>query len=108
MTRKRTRPRAKVEPEIHVEHRESGTVVDEKITTPRQQYEVGAFARVRVGGSVTQNMGDFNSVRVSVEVEMPCKPTTMDIEETYNLLSEQVDGFLENELNQATGEEPSE
>lgn len=106
-TPRRRRPVREVEPDLHVERRESGKVVDEKKRTPRQVQEadrdrVDAFARVRVGGSVTQNMGDFNSVRVSVEVELPCKPTTMDIEETYGLLSEKVDEFLERELELAT------
>jgi hypothetical protein len=31
-------------------------------------------ARVRVGGSVTRNLGDFNSARVEVMMELPCLP----------------------------------
>ncbi|WEV89384.1 hypothetical protein H10PHJ05_83 [Aeromonas phage HJ05] len=60
-------------------------------------------ARVRVEGSVTQNMGDFNSVRVGVMIDRPCVNTDEAIEETYNEISGMVDRLLAAEIDLATG-----
>ncbi|KRW94272.1 hypothetical protein [Paracoccus sp. MKU1] len=64
-------------------------------------------ARVRVGGSVTQNLGDYNSARVEVSIEMPCLPETSEVERVYLMLSEQVDVMLRRELEIATGVPPA-
>lgn len=55
-------------------------------------------ARVRVGGSVTRNLGDFNSVRVEVSVELPCQPTEADIDNASSYASHLVDGYIAREL----------
>lgn len=60
-------------------------------------------ARVRVSGGVTQNMGDYNSARVDVMVELPCLPEVSEIDRAYHTASQMVDGFLTRELNMATG-----
>lgn len=60
-------------------------------------------ARVRVEGSVTQNMGDFNSVRVGVMIDRPCVNTDEAIEQTYNEISGMVDRLLAAEIDLATG-----
>lgn len=61
------------------------------------------MAKVRVGGGVTKNMGDYESVRVHVEIEMPCEPTWEAVNELYPELSEYVDGRLRDEIALATG-----
>jgi hypothetical protein len=62
-----------------------------------------AHARVRVVGSVTQNLGDYNSARVEVAIEMPCLPEQSEVNRVYEMLSAQVDAFVRRELAVATG-----
>lgn len=58
-------------------------------------------AVVTVGGSITRNLGDFNSCRVEVRLAMPCDPSEIDA--TYIKASEWVDTHLGQELDSATG-----
>lgn len=60
-------------------------------------------ARVRVGGSVTQNLGDYNSARVEVSIDMPCLPESSEVDRVYHLLSAQVDMMIRRELQLAQG-----
>ncbi len=60
-------------------------------------------AKVRVEGGITRNMGDYNSVRVSVVVEMPCLPEITEIERCYQITSDLVDEMINRELTIATG-----
>ena len=62
------------------------------------EVEVG---RVRVGGGVTRNMGDFNSVRLDVAVELPCLPVAEEVERAYGIASRMVEGYLRREMDQA-------
>ena len=68
----------------------------------------GPFCRVRVGGSITKNMGDFNSVRVEVVAEMPCLSFVEDIDKLYRNISRWVDQKLNRELVIAEGGEVPE
>ncbi len=52
-------------------------------------------AVVRFGLSKTINMGNYESMRVHVELEMPCVPNQDAIDSTYELAMEWVDGKLE-------------
>lgn len=77
-------------------------------TVERQEsIEVAAFltdpARVRVSGGVTRNLGDYNSARVEVTVELPCYATEMEIRAAYSYASELVDSMVGLELAQAVG-----
>lgn len=53
----------------------------------RQALRVPVFssapARVRVSGGVTENMGNYSSIRVDVTVELPCLPNEVDIDRAY-------------------------
>lgn len=66
--------------------------------------ELPHVAKVRVEGSVTKNLGDFNSVRVGVAIEWPCAPTEKAVADTYKFLSDKVDTMITEELQIATGE----
>jgi hypothetical protein len=103
---KRSRPKKAPQPTVHVEHRQGGTVVNETQSSPVQPEPGPGEARVYVEGSVTHNMGDYNSVRVAVGVSFPCPATNMAVDETYEYLSGKVDELLESELALATGEDP--
>lgn len=62
-------------------------------------------ARVRVVGSVTRNLGDYNSARVEVMIEVPCYPEESEITRAYDYASSLVDRFIPQELDKAMGTE---
>lgn len=62
-------------------------------------------ARVRVVGSVTRNLGDYNSARVEVMIEVPCYPEESEIHRAYEYASSLVDRYIPQELNKAIGSE---
>jgi hypothetical protein len=53
---------------------------------------------VRVGGSVTRNLGDFNSARVEVMMELPCLPEIGEMRRVADLISAQIDEIIPTEL----------
>lgn len=61
-------------------------------------------ARVRLSGSVTRNLGDYNSARVEVMIEMPCYPEESEIRRVYDWASSLLDELIPQELAKATGE----
>lgn len=79
----------------------------EKITVPI--FET-APAYVRVSASTTRNMGDFNSVKVSVDVSLPCYPEGSEIDRAYDICSAWVNQKIQDELEYAVGrqEQPIE
>ncbi len=64
----------------------------------------GEASRVRVEGSITRNMGDYNSIRIAVMVEMPCYPSESDVDRCYDWCSAKVEDKIQNELRIATGQ----
>lgn len=60
-----------------------------------------APARVRVGGGVTRNQGDFNSARFDVVVELPCYPEKTEILRAGAYAAQLVDEFLSEEMRKA-------
>lgn len=79
---------------------------DEDVEHTHHRFQVGQeLARVRVEGSVTQNMGDYNSVRVGVVIERPCLNTDESIRACYDETSRLVDEMVQTELDIATGGE---
>jgi hypothetical protein len=64
-------------------------------------------ARVRVSGSVTRNLGDYNSARVEVTVELPCYPEDSEIRRTYEYASQLLDDLIPKELEKAAGTTPT-
>lgn len=74
----------------------------------RERIRVPVFrtapARVRVSGSVTRNLGDYNSARVEVMIEMPCYPVESEVRRVYDWASTLLDEMVPAELAKATGE----
>ncbi len=64
-----------------------------------------AHGRVTVDGSLTKNLGDYNSCRVGVTVSLPCLPEVSEVERTYGIASKMVEGFMDNELKNILSEE---
>lgn len=75
-------------------------VVNETIAVPAFHSPV---ARVRVGGSLTRNLGDYNSARVEASVELPCYPTREEVTRVYGICSDMVDEFIRREMQAVTG-----
>lgn len=55
-------------------------------------------ARVRIGGSLTRNLGDYNSARVEVMMELPCLPEIGEMRRVAALISEEIDRIIPTEL----------
>lgn len=69
-------------------------VTEEVIEVPRFY---GPVARVRIEGGVTMNMGDYQSSRVTVSVELPCYPEETEMERVGNLASRMVAKRIDSE-----------
>jgi hypothetical protein len=94
---------------MNMEHID-GTVLVRRSAYGKEVEEVGTIkvpafttqpARVRVTGSITKNLGDYNSARVEVAVEMPCQPHDEDIRETHTYISNLLDELIPQELEKA-------
>lgn len=73
---------------------------DQQLITPPVDIPEGVTpAKVRVGAGLTISMGQFESLRVDVVIEMPCMPNEAAINETYELVSELVSDKLTEEQN---------
>lgn len=57
-----------------------------------------ATASVSVGVGLTKNLGNYESVKISISLTVPCLPTEDDIEETYTNAKNWVDTKV-NEIN---------
>lgn len=62
-------------------------------------------ARVRLGGGVTRNLGDYNSARVDVMIELPCLPEMSEVSRVVDLLSGELDRIIPDELEKAVGKD---
>ncbi len=92
-------------PEATMEVQRVGYGNPSDVTTIKVPKFTGEVAFLRVEGSVTRNMGDFNSIRIAVMVEMPCYPNAADVDDCYDWCSELVDNKLQRELRVATGQD---
>jgi hypothetical protein len=59
-------------------------------------------ANVSVGGKVTKNMGNYESVTISVNITIPCDPNDKAIETAYNYASDFIDRATVDQLNLTT------
>lgn len=51
-------------------------------------------ARVKMSGSVTKNMGNYNSARVEVSIDMPCLPEESEIARVAAMVESWVDEII--------------
>ena len=58
-------------------------------------------ARVSVKLGITKNLGNFNSLRVDVQVEYPCEPKEEAVASTVKRVSGWVQMFIEQEIEEA-------
>jgi hypothetical protein len=76
---------------------------DEVIAVPAFK---GPTGHVTVDGSVTRNLGDYNSVRVRVAVSLPCYPEDTEVRRAYQHATTLIDELLPSELDKAMGVDP--
>lgn len=62
-------------------------------------------AHVKVSGSVTKNIGNYESVKVAVEVTLPCHAEGSEIEKAYDIASTFVNHKIQDEVEFAYGRE---
>ncbi|AHC30485.1 hypothetical protein CC53_gp068 [Rhizobium phage vB_RleS_L338C] len=72
--------------------------VNEKVAVPIFHT---APARVRISGGITKNLGDYNSARFDVSMELPCYPEDSEIDRTKSYISAKVEQYLLEEMEQA-------
>ena len=104
--RVRTRKRLPAEVTVDTETRERSAVTSSHSDTSHPDVEIESLqpvAKIRVEGSATMNLGDFNSVRVGVAIELPCLPDEESVEAAYQRCAAFVDTKIEDELNKASG-----
>lgn len=58
-------------------------------------------ARVRVSAGATRNLGDYNSARVDVMIELPCYPEESEMRRAYEFASTMLDELVPIELEKA-------
>jgi len=105
--RARTRSRPTPTTTTRTTRRDTGEKVSEHTNDRQEEINrlpaIQGNGYIRVGGKITENQGDFNSVSVNVEVEMPCAPDFESLEDMYEKVSDFVSDKLEEELDIATG-----
>ena len=90
---------------VHRVNYQSGTPVSESaedgelIDVPVFQTEP---AYVDVVGSITRNMGNYNSVRIEVKLSMPALPVITEVDRVYHMASGWVEDKLEEEMSRAS------
>jgi hypothetical protein len=62
-------------------------------------------ARIRVDGGLTKNLGDYESARLSVSLEIPCGTSDKEIRAAYLRTRNLVEWMLEEEYKQVIGED---
>jgi len=81
--------------------KEVGVDTDESDTVMVPFFGTVQVGRVMVAGSITRNMGDCNSVRVEVRMELPCLPEMSEAHRACNIAAEFVESRLQQELDGA-------
>jgi len=76
------------------------TKTEELVEVPRFH---GPVARVRIEGGVTMNMGDYESSRVTVSVELPCYAEETEIERVGNIAARLVSKRINSEADNIKG-----
>lgn len=80
---------------------------DGETTTVNVPAFVGPVGHVNVTGSVTRNLGNYNGVKVSVSVSLPCYPELSEVRRAYNTASVLIDELIPAEMDKAVGTQPA-
>ena len=67
-----------------------------------ETYGTNHLTRIRVSGGLTKNIGNYESLRCDVSIEMPCKTAEEDIISTFNYSKDWVDKRIKELVYDAT------
>jgi hypothetical protein len=105
VVRDRIRKRAQTSVSKEVVHKVGREIIhQEEAETKRAPLDIGDLehpAYLEVGGGVTRNMGDFNSVRINVSLRMPCRTDDVSIQAAFSHLTTMVDTMVDEALEEA-------
>lgn len=97
--------------EVSVKQVVATTITQHKDGSAEETHEVlgegqftGPVAMVNVSMSMTKNLGNYESLKFTASITMPCKPEGEDIEDTYVNCKEWVDGKV-NDFNEEVSEQ---
>ena len=83
--------------------------LEEPVRDTEETVEVPIFktepAYVKVSASVTKQPRPYESVRVQVDISLPCNPVGSEIEHAYDIASSWVNEKIQEELEYAFGRE---
>lgn len=68
--------------------------VEQSTTHEAVQVHSDTPAYVRISGGRTINMGDFESLRIDIAIEMPCEPTKEAVVAKYTEVTETLDQLM--------------
>lgn len=71
---------------------------------PAKSPPTDEMAKVRLALGGTYNIGNFESIRVDVAIEMPCPPTKKAVQTTYERLNILVSEYLADQVAQMQAE----
>ena len=80
-----------------------GTEQEVKLEVKPPSGYIGPVAKVSCGMGATINVGNYESLRVSVNVEMPCYP--QEVEEVWVYVRDWCDQKMGDAINKAKGED---
>lgn len=86
--------------EITVEQPGEPAQSEQQVMQSQQVLAATPMAEVEVSMSMTRNLGNFESIKFSVAVRMPCEATAEDIEESYASAK----GWVEDKVNEMNTE----
>lgn len=84
-----------------VEKRTGGEVKSEEIkqeSAPFDLQEIANPAYVNIGTAYTHNLGNYESVKISCSISMPCIPKAGEIKKTKEKIVAMVDSIMAEEL----------
>ena len=87
-------------------HSKSGQILEEKTEASKPPQKTSATPKAMVGveGSVTRNLGNFESLRVQVSITLPSECDDESVRDTFENAASMVDEFIQLEIQRACGQ----
>jgi hypothetical protein len=88
--------------------KKSGDVVtgeeSEEKSIPVDLQAIANPAFVEIGTAYTHNLGNYEFVKISCSISMPCEPKPKEIKKTKDKIAKMVDAIMKEELDKITEE----
>lgn len=83
---------------VSVQHKKTGATVEKEIAVGEPVVATGPMANVGFSASMTKNLGNYESVKVTVSLFLPCEPVPETIDKTFVTAKEWVDVQMQKTL----------